>query len=257
MSFRCREWCVNTRRMDLFHKPNEIQHYQVCINHFDERMHYNEAGVYKLYKWATPILVDEIPNQQFVIKHVESISEDIQTIAPTPFLRRIIPIETQTSSSCKKSDKTCECTCHTKEDEEDITSTLGKMRTTIKRLRYKEKRLKNKVSSKDEPVLLSPMNFKTDFMDKTIKLFPKDTGDFIKQQIEHIGRGENGARYGEDYKDFCIQLSKKSADAYKFLQTTFVLPQIKQIQRRKKLKTIQKSTAPKTNETELIEDENE
>lgn len=245
--------------MDLFHKQNEIQHYQVCINHFNERMYYREAGVNQLYKWATPALVDEVPIQTLVLKDIETIS------APAPFIRKTISpvtVEPEIEPSCSISTGKCECTCHRKEDVDDETnSSLLKMRLTIKRLRCKEKRLKDKLKAKDDPVLLSPMNFKNDFMDKTLKLFPKETADFIKQQIEHIGRSENGARYSDEYKDFCVQLSSKGADSYKFLQTTFVLPQVKQIQRRKKLKTIKqqnKTTATTTEETEMnIDEENE
>lgn len=238
--------------MDLYHKQNEIQHYQVCINHFDERMHYKEAGVYKLYKWATPILVDEVPT--LVLK-------DIETISTAPVIREIIPPPSAiTKPSCSVSTGNCECTCHGKDvDYDETNSSLLKMRLTIKRLRGKEKRLKDKLNAKFDPVLLSPMNFKTDFMDKTLKLFPKETADFIKQQIEHIGKSENGARYSDEYKDFCVQLSSKGADSYKFLQTTFVLPQVKQIQRRKKLKRMkqQKETAA-TEETEMnVDDEEE
>lgn len=219
-------------------------------------MVYNEAGVYKLYKWATPILADEFPNPTIAINNVDSISEKLKnTPVPVPLIRKII--QSSTNAGCSIStdndidNDNCDCTCHTKEDDDDVTGTLIKMRTAIKRLRCKEKRLKEKMDSKYDPVLLSPMNFKADFLEKTLKLFPKDTADFIKQQIDHIGRGENGARYGDEYKDFCIQLSKKGADGYKFLQTTFVLPQIKQIQRRKKQKTMKKLNESKTDETEM------
>lgn len=240
--------------MDLFHKPNEIQHYQVCINHFNERMYYNEAGVYKLYKWATPILENETSSPAIVVKDIETISEpssEFIKLASVPLLRKRARAETQPSCSTG----TCKCTCHEPEmDDDEINNTLVKMRTTIKRLRSKEKRLRDKKNSVDDPVLLSPTAFKADFMDKTMKLFPKDTADFIKQQIEHIGRGENGARYADEYKDFCVQLSNRGADAYKFLQTTFVLPQVKQIVRRKKLKTLKQSNASKPEDTEMNDD---
>lgn len=242
--------------MDLFHKQNEIQHYQVCINHFNEKMYYKSAGVNQLYKWATPALVDEVQTQTLVLKDIESIS------TPAPFIPIIIsPPPATIEPSCSISTGKCECTCHRKEDvDEETNNSLLKMRLTIKRLRCKEKRLKDKLKTRDEPVLLSPMYFKNDFMDKTLKLFPKETADFIKQQIEHIGRSENGARYSDEYKDFCVQLSSKGADSYKFLQTTFVLPQVKQIQRRKRLKTIKqnKTTATTTEETEMnVDEENE
>lgn len=245
LNFRCREWCVNTRRMDLYNKQNEIQHYQVCINHFNDKMFYKASGVHTLYKWATPTLVDEaLPHQTLVLKNIESITVPVPTIEP----------------SCSISTGNCECLCHKNEVVGDETSSsLLNMRLTIKRLRGREKRLKEKLKAKNDPVLLSPMNFKTDFLDKTLKLFPKETADFIKQQIDHIGRSENGARYSDEYKEFCVQLSKKGADSYKFLQTTFVLPQVKQIQRRKKLKIIkqQKETSTKTTEEMNVDEENE
>lgn len=232
--------------MDLFNKQNEIQHYQVCINHFTDQMYYKIGGVCTLYKWATPALVDEVQTQpKLVLKDIESIS---------------VPGPATIEPSCSISNGKCECGCHRNEIVGDETnSSLLKMRLTLKRLRGKEKRLKDKLKAKNDPVLLSPMNFKADFLDKTLKLFPKETADFIKQQIEHIGRSENGARYSDEYKDFCVHLSKKGAESYKFLQTTFVLPQVKQIQRRKKLKIIkeQNATTTKTTEEMNVDEENE